>query len=125
MGNYNYYENVKEDAKNYILENYTKEEIAEGIDESELYDRAFLEDSITGNASGSYTFSTWQAEENIAHNMDLLAEAVEEFGGSVGEAIEKGAEYCDVTIRCYMLGQVISEAIEEAEEEAEEDNGEE
>lgn len=123
MENYNYFENVKEDVKNYILENYTKEEITEGIDEEKLQEDLWIEDSVTGNGSGSYTFSTWQAEENIAHNMDLLAEAVEEFGGSVGEAIEKGAEYCDVTIRCYMLGQVIGEAIEEAEEEAEE-NGE-
>lgn len=125
MENYNYYENVKEDAKNYILENYTKEEISQSGMVNKLYDELFIADSVTGNASGSYTFSTWQAEENIAHNMDLLAEAVEDFGGTVGEAIEKGAEYCDVTIRCYMLGQVIGEAIEEAEEEAEEDNGEE
>ena len=124
MENYNYFENVKEDVKNYILENYTKEELAEGIDEGELYDNAFLSDSVTGNASGSYTFNTWQAEENIAYNMDILADAMAEFCESVGDAIEKGAEFCDVSIRCYVLGQVIGEAIEEAQEEAE-DNGEE
>lgn len=125
MEQYNYFENVKEDVKDYILENYTKEEIAEGIDEGDLYDKAFLSDSVTGNASGSYTCNTWQAEENLAHNLDILADAMAEFGDN-SNALQNGAEWCDVTIRCYVLGQVIGEAIEEAEEEAEEeDNGEE
>lgn len=121
MEQYNYFENVKEDVKDYILENYTKEEILEGIDGGELYDDAFLSDSVTGNASGSYTFNIWKAEEYIAHNMDILAEALAEYGENLGEAIERGAEFCDVTIRCYVLGQVLGEAIKECEEENEED----
>lgn len=120
---YNYLENVKEDIKEYLKNNYdveTVEEIEE-IDKENLYDELFIEDSVTGNASGSYTFSTWQAEENIAHNMDLLKEALEEFGGDYGKALEKGAEYCDVTIRCYLLGNAIEEAIQELIEEVEEE----
>ena len=35
-------------------------------------------------------------------------------------AIEKGAEWCDVTIRCYLLGQAISEVLDDMEEELEE-----
>lgn len=105
---YNYYESMKEDIREYL----------EGTDErdfNKLYDEMFLEDSITGNASGSYTFNTYEAEENICHNQDLLKEALEEFGGDYGEALEKGAEYCDVTIRCYLLGQVLTEVLEELE----------
>lgn len=112
---YDYLESVKEDVKEYI-----KNEIegkVEEIDQNELYDILFLEDSVTGNASGSYTFCTYQAEENLCHNLDLLKEALEEFGETVSEAIEKGAEYCDVTIRCYLLSQAIDEAIEELKEE--------
>lgn len=30
--------------------------------------------------------------------------------------LEKGAEACDVTIRCYLLGQAISEVLDEVEE---------
>jgi len=119
--NYNYYENVKEDVKEAIKNYYEIEEIKEGLDLDKLYDDLFLDDSVTGNASGSYTFSTYKAEENIAHNLDLLKEAIEEFGGEYGEALERGAEYCDVTIRCYLLGQVIGEAIEELQEEIEEE----
>ena len=120
--NYNYFKNVKEDVKEAIKERFEKEEIlGDEIDTDNLYDDLFIDDSVTGNASGSYTFSTYEAEENIAHNMDLLKEAIEEFGGEYGEALERGAEFCDVTIRCYMLGQVIGEAIEELKEELEEE----
>lgn len=106
---YNYMENLKGDIKNYIEE--TKEYL-EGKDESELYDIMFLEDSITGNASGSYTFSTWKAEENICHNLDLAQEAYEEFGYD-GIPTNAGAEAIDVTIRCYLLGQVLGEVLDD------------
>lgn len=108
---YNYLEEIKND----IMENYDTDFLLE-TSEDQLYDEMWADDSITGNASGSYTFSTYQAEENIAHNMDLLREAIEEFGGNFGEALERGAEYCDVTIRCYLLGQAISEVKKEIEE---------
>lgn len=114
MEKYNYLENVKNDVINYI--EYNNIEVTEDNRyevEQELNDRLFLEDSVTGNASGSYTFSTWKAEENLCHNMDLLAEALEEFGGDVPNAIARGAEYCDVTIRCYLLPRAISEVLDE------------
>ena len=43
--------------------------------------------------------------------MDLLKEALEEFGCDIGY-LEKGAEACDVTIRCYLLSSAISEVID-------------
>lgn len=86
-------------------------------DFDELYDELFIDDSVTGNASGSYTFSTYEAEENIAHNIELLQEALEEFGGNYAEALERGAEYCDVTIRCYLLGEVLQEVLDDLKEE--------
>ena len=82
---------------------------------NKLHDDLWVCDSVTGNASGSYTFSTWQAEENICHNLYLLKSAVEEFGDSLGEAVYKGAEYCDVTIRCYLLGSVLYQVLDELE----------
>ena len=36
-----------------------------------------------------------------------------------GNAIEKGAEWADVTIRCYLLDEGIEKAMEELEEEIE------
>lgn len=118
---YDYREAVKEDVKEYIINNYDLEEAEELQDDYDsLYDDLFIEDSVTGNASGSYTFSTWKAEENIAHNLDLLQDALECFGCDASY-LEKGAEACDVTIRCYLLGEVIEEAIEEAIEQLQEE----
>lgn len=116
MERYDYLEAVKEDVKNYIEENDIKV-TSENRDELEeqLNDDLFCDDSVTGNASGSYTFNTWQAEENLCHNLDLLAEACEEFGSSM-DILKDGAEACDVTIRCYLLNQAISEVLDELEE---------
>lgn len=98
MKTYDYLENVKEDVRNYIEENKivvtssNREEV-----EQELNDTLFVNDSVTGNTSGSYTFSTWQAEENLCHNFELLTEALTEFCCDLSY-LEKGAEACDVTI---------------------------
>ena len=113
MEKYNYYQAVKEDVLNYIKENeiVITEENSEEV-EGQLNEDCWISDSVTGNASGSYTFNTWQAEENLCHNWDLLAEALQEFGCDIN-FIERGAEACDVTIRCYLLSQCIASAIDE------------
>ena len=126
---YDYLENVKEDVKTAILDNCTKEEIKnafkslEARDElyEKVYDDLFVNDSVTGNASGSYTCNAYNAEEYIAHNLDLLVEALECFGDAESDALSRGAEFCDVTIRCYLLGSAIKEALDELEEEFEEE----
>lgn len=119
MEAYNYLEAVKEDVKNYIEENGIKV-TSENRDELEeqLNDDLFCNDSVTGNGSGSYTFNTWRAEENLCHNWDLLAEAIDAFCGDVN-ILKQGVEACDVTIRCYLLNQAIREVLDELEEEAE------
>lgn len=119
MEKYNYLESVKQDVTNYIVEhsNDIKELIENGTisDFDELRDylneELFCNDSVTGNASGSYTFNSWEAEENICHNLDLLGEALTDFGCDASYLQEKGAEAADVTIRCYLLGQAISEVL--------------
>ena len=112
MEQYDYLQNEIDDVKRYIEENNL---IAEYEDKDELKehlnDVLFVEDGITGNASGSYTFSTWKAEENICHNIELLGAACEEFGST--DVLKNGAEACDVTIRCYLLPQAVDEAVDE------------
>ena len=122
MERYNYLESVKQDVREYIEEHdiVVNEDNRDDI-EQDLNDRLFCEDSVTGNASGSYTFNTWQAEENLCHNLDLLGEALTEFCCEPNYITEKGAEACDVTIRCYLLGQAISEVLDELEEEEDEE----
>ena len=118
MTKYNYFEAVCEDVRDFITENEiqvnneTREEVAE-----QLNDELFCSDSVTGNASGSYTFNAWQAEENLCHNLDLLGEALQEFECEADYITEKGAEACDVTIRCYLLPQAIEAVLDELCEE--------
>lgn len=120
---YDYREAVRNDVIEQVKDGYKensfrlyKEEGRETL-EQYLNDELWVDDQVTGNASGSYTFNTWEAEENLCHNMGLLEEACDEFGQDIGEAVKRGAEYCDVTIRCYLLGSAISEAIDELEAE--------
>ena len=125
MEKYNYFEAVKEDVLQYINDHEIKVTASNREEvEQELNDSLFIEDSVTGNGSGSYFFSTWKAEEALCHNMDLLAEAHEEFGGLSADILSS-AESCDVTIRCYLLGSAISEALDEVEEEDPEEEEEE
>lgn len=112
---YNYLEQVAEDAKAAILEHmngweFNDREELEEIANNELW----TDDSVTGNASGSYFFNAWDAEAAISHNWDLLEDAINEFG-SDRDIISKGAEACDVIIRCYMLTQAIVTALDELE----------
>lgn len=112
---YNYREAVKDDVLEYINNeiNFEDFDTLEDLKEH-LNDVLFNEDSVTGNASGSYTFNTYEAEENICHNFDLLADALDEFGGGC-DILRDGAEAADVTIRCYLLGECIADALEEIE----------
>lgn len=115
---YNYLEAVTADVVEYIrneinLADYdSREELEEALN-----DELWTADSVTGNASGSYYCNAWEAEEALAHNWDLLAEALTEFGQDGTDVLKQGAEAMDVTIRCYLLGQAIAEALEELEEE--------
>ena len=116
MERYDYLAAVCDDVRNWIesegieVNAENREEIEEQLNED-----LWTEDSVTGNGSGSYTFSSWDACENLCHNFDLLAEALEEFGGSC-DVIKDGPEACDVTIRCYLLGQAIAAVLDEMTE---------
>lgn len=120
MERYDYLAAITDDILEYLSDNeyrfgrYWAEDPADLADlEADLYDELWTADSVTGNASGSYTFNAWQAEEYLCHNLDLLAEALAEFGCGQEYMIERGPEACDVTIRCYLLGEAISVALAE------------
>ena len=115
MERYDYERAVREDLAEYIRDRaetngWSADDLEKNRDT--LYDDAFISDSVTGNGSGSYTFSTWAAEENICHNIDLIQEVIEEFGEPNTDKIYN-AEYWDVSIRCLMLGRVFYDVFEE------------
>lgn len=119
---YNYYEEVKESGMDYIEEN--KELLLDTFEDKNdleefLNDELFTSDSVTGNASGSFTFNRWTAQEYVTENIDLLKEACDEFGTdaeTVGNwFLSEELETMDVAIRCYILGSAIADALEEIE----------
>ena len=120
---YDYMEAMKADVREYIENEIDR---ADFDDKDELYnflnDELWTADSVTGNGSGSYTFSRAKAKEYVTEGgMDYLQEACKEFDVSyetIGKAfIEEDYEYMDVTIRCYLLSQAISEVLDELDEE--------
>ena len=125
MERYDYEDAVREDLKEFLHDRidyagWKSNEIRAHRDE--LYDDAFVDDSVTGNGSGSYTFNSWQAEENLCHNSDLIEEMEDEFG-ELPKDKRYDAETLDVSIRCMMLGRVFEDVLEDVvlEYEAKED----
>ena len=122
---YDYREAVKSDVLEYIKDEINFEEF-DSLEELEekLNEDLWTADSVTGNASGSYTFNRVQAQIYILDGMDELEEAAREFDidpATIGDKfLESDWEYFDVTIRCYLLGECIAAALEEIEDEFEE-----
>lgn len=115
---YNYMNAMTEDIRDYITENINREDYTEDRDGLEEYlnDTLWTEDSVTGNASGSYTFNRETAKEYVLDNTDLLKEAYTEFGQKekIADVIcDEDWESADVTIRCYLLGQAIAEVLDD------------
>lgn len=106
----------KEELLNDILEE-AKENKGRFENLEEFEEHLWLCDNVTGNASGSYTFNGWQAEENVRDLIfsDELLEMFKEFGYE-RVPLEKGAEYIDVSIRCFLLNEVIYTNEEEIKE---------
>ena len=124
MKKYNYLENVTADAKQAILENLNDWSFSDREELEEVaYDSLWVDDGVTGNGSGSYTFNREAAKEYVTRSddgMDTLRDAVCEFEcehKAFTAFLEEDWEYFDVTIRCYLLWQAISAAIDELEEE--------
>lgn len=122
MTSYDYYDAMKEDIREYLEENGAIDRLlADDADrdeiEEELRNELWTADSVTGNASGSYTFNRLQAREYVIDNMDLLNEAIEAFCIDAETVADKFTsenwEYFDVTIRCYVLSEAIEKAVDE------------
>lgn len=103
----------KEELKNDLLD-FAEESRGYCNDLEKFRDNAFIADTVTGNGSGSYTFNSKQAEENIKDLIfdEELLRMFRDFGYD-RIPFEKGPEYIDVSIRCFLVDEVISENEEE------------
>lgn len=116
---YNYKEVVKDDVRNWIAE-HKEEDLETEYSYDTIYDSCFVDDNVTGNASGSYTFNRWTARENFFEDPDAeeyLERLCDEFGydyGDIGKHIVNDEwEWIDVSIRCLLLAEAVSEILEE------------
>lgn len=119
---YNYHEAVTTDIIDFIREEVTTSvyENREALSEF-LNDELWTCDSVTGNASGSYTFNAYKAKEYVFSDPDTVSEALKEFCVEAETIADKFLtqdwEYFDVTTRCYVLGQAIEDALDSIENE--------
>lgn len=117
---YDYLEHVTADVIAAICDSYTPAEIRERIDEDrerfaqDLNDDLWTDDSVTGNSSGSYYCTPWQAEEALAHNWDMIGDMIAEYGEP--DIFRQGPEHIDTAIRCYLLYQAIDAALDQLDE---------
>ena len=118
---YNYKGQIRADVKEWIENN--KEQI-EGLDRHDsyevVYDSCWVDDSVTGNASGSYTFSSYEARQNFyedTYSEEYLEQMVDD---GFADAMEVGKkiiasnyEWLDVSIRCWLLCDAVSDVLDE------------
>lgn len=111
---YDYKDAVKSDIKQYLKENsITPAKIKKGLfDYDSIYSEIFVSDSVTGNASGSYWCNSYKAKCCLWGNTDLLEEACSEFDCKISASEETN----DVSIRCYLCGEILSEIIAECKD---------
>ena len=108
-----YYNEVYNDARDVASENFVGYlENSDDFDDAfdEFYEDLFMDDSVTGNASGSYWFNSKKAEESLGEfiwDKDIVW-LFEEMGYTIEDVIKCGPEATDVIIRCAMLYDVES-----------------
>ena len=118
---YSYKEVVRSDVREWIDNN--KEQI-EGLDRPDayevVYDSCWVADEVTGNASGSYTFSRYEARQNFFNDDDsddYISQMIEDGFISADELGKKVAEsnweYIDLSIRCWLLCDAVSDVLDE------------
>lgn len=110
---YDYKEAMKDDIRAWMEE--TDQTFT---DRDELNDKLWNDDSITGNASGSYYCNAYKAREAVFGDNnaeDYIREAIDDFGIDAKTIAEHfmNWEYWDVTIRCWLLYQVLDDMDDE------------
>ena len=118
---YDYKEVTKANVREWMEENREMWESEDRHDAYEIvYDATWVDDSVTGNGSGSFTFSRLEARRNFfedENSDDYVAEMIED--GFMDKALfaEKIAcsdwEWVDVSIRCWLLGACVTEIMDE------------
>lgn len=105
--NYNdYLVEVKSAAQDFLDENI---EYYDDFDDA--FDEMFCSDYVTGNGSGSYTFNSYKAQQNVKDAIfdENIVTLLDWNGINIFDTLrDRGAETLDVIIRCYILSDIYS-----------------
>ena len=117
MEKYDYRRALIDDIKDYIISESITISSYDSSSLDELKDTLYddlCDSDITGNISGYST--EFNCEEYLCHNLDLLLNAMNEFGITYID-IERTnpAIYYDCLIRISLLGECLDRALEELE----------
>ena len=100
MERYDYKQHVTNDLYNYFMNDMDEEDrfwlinSTNNEDYEYWFDKLREDDAITGLASGSYTMSKSQAEENLLYNWDLAKDAyLDLFMDSTYDVLDKGPSF--------------------------------
>ena len=121
MFNYNYKESMKANVREWINEH---KDMIDGLDRSDAYEvveeACWVADEVTGNASGSFTFSRFDARCYIFGDVDsddYISEMVDDgfmSAEEVGQCVASSNwEKLDVCIRCWLLSEAVSVVLDE------------
>lgn len=118
---YSYKDVVRSDVREWIDDH---KEVLQDVDRHDVFDVVYnacwIDDNVTGNASGSYTFSRYEARKNFFNDEDseeYIDQMIEDgftCRESVGKAVqESNLELLDVLIRCWLLCDAVTEVLDE------------
>ena len=105
--NYNdYLVEVESAAQDFLDENI---EYYDDFDDA--FHEMFCSDYVTGNGSGSYTFNSYKAQQNVKDAIfdENIVTLLDWNGINIFDTLrDSGAETLDVIIRCYILSDIYS-----------------
>lgn len=109
MEKFDYQNDMADSIKNYLAETDER-------NYDTLYDELWTVDEVTHNM---YTHNEPEAKDHVLENIDLLKEALYEFGTPDKEIakhfMNEDWGWFDTTIRCSVLGAALQQALEEEE----------
>ena len=109
MDKFDYQNEMVNSIKNYLAETDER-------NYDTLYDELWTVDEVTHNM---YTHNESEAKDHVLENMDLLEEALYEFGVPDKEIAKRFMNedwgWFDTTIRCNVLGAALQQTLEEEE----------
>ena len=118
-----YFEQMKEDIEDYLEDNLDEYDLT--VDQEELYEKLYddlwIEDDVTGNGTKDFGYTGGgqeEAQQHVGEGLHHLREAIQDF-----DCKDKAIDWLlkgdwislDATIRCYLLGQVLTEVLVEKE----------